>query len=210
MLRRSTSRAGFIAVCATVLAALPLASLYAAGKAGSRAAAASESDRSKSEEKAKVDDSAAADSESADENDKPIHKSDREWKRLLTAKQYRVTRQKETELPFSGKYVHSKKEGVYRCVCCGAKLFGSDTKFDSRTGWPSFFAPLREKALATADDYSDGTPRLEVICSRCDAHLGHVFGDGPPPTGLRYCINSAALKLDETAKPGGKKSGRDK
>ncbi|HEV3023271.1 MAG TPA: peptide-methionine (R)-S-oxide reductase MsrB [Pirellulales bacterium] len=140
--------------------------------------------------------------EDSDGDLKPVHKTDREWRRLLSAKEYRVTRQKETELPFSGKYVHTKKEGVYRCVCCGAKLFGSDTKFDSGTGWPSFYAPMSEKGIATAADYTDGTPRVEVTCSRCDAHLGHVFGDGPDPTGLRFCINSVALKLEESPKQG--------
>lgn len=141
-----------------------------------------------------------------DAEDKPVRKTDREWKRLLTPKQYRVTRRKETELPFSGSYVNTKKEGVYRCVCCGARLFGSDTKFDSGTGWPSFYAPLRQKAIATAPDYSDGSYRVEVGCARCNAHLGHVFGDGPEPTGLRYCINSVALKLDEAEKDPAEKS----
>lgn len=168
-------------------------------------------------EKAKINHSTSAGEESADDksadddkksadDDKPVRKTDREWKRLLSPKEYRVTRQKETEAPFSGKYVHTKKEGVYRCVCCGAKLFVSETKFDSGTGWPSFYAPLREKAITSAPDFSEGTLRVEVTCSRCDAHLGHVFGDGPEPTGLRYCINSAALKLEEKAKTGKKAS----
>lgn len=160
---------------------------------------------SKTNEKAKSDDSSVADDESND-SDKPIRKTDREWRRLLSTKEYRVTRQKETEQPFSGKYVHTKKDGVYRCVCCGAKLFGSETKFDSGTGWPSFYAPLRDKAIAKAPDFTDGSLRAEVMCSRCDAHLGHVFGDGPEPTGLRYCVNSTALKLEEKAKAGQKAS----
>ena len=124
-----------------------------------------------------------------------IKKTDAEWKAELTPEQYRVARLKGTERPFTGAYNDSKAEGTYVCVCCGQPLFASETKFDSGTGWPSFYAPIEQKAVAEEADHSLLMSRTEVLCSRCDAHLGHVFPDGPEPTGQRYCMNSASLKL---------------
>jgi peptide-methionine (R)-S-oxide reductase len=127
---------------------------------------------------------------------KRVTRTDAEWRRQLSPEQYHVCREKGTEQAFTGRYHDCKDPGTYRCVCCGQELFHSKTKYNSGTGWPSFYAPLDDAAVKTETDASHGMVRTEVMCGACGAHLGHVFADGPAPTGLRYCINSVALTLD--------------
>ena len=131
----------------------------------------------------------------SDDTLKKVVKSEEEWKKILTPQQFEVTRKEGTEVAFTGEYWDSKKKGIYHCVCCDLPLFSSETKYKSGKGWPSFYAPLNDQNVGEVVDNNYGWNRVEVICNRCDAHLGHVFEDGPKPTGLRYCLNSAALML---------------
>jgi len=129
--------------------------------------------------------------------DKRVEKNDAEWKALLTEEQYRITRQKETERPFTGELCSIYDEGQYNCVCCNTPLFDSSIKYNSSSGWPSFTQPIKENAIKYHKDSSLGMIRVEVLCNTCDSHLGHIFPDGPAPSGLRYCINSVSMKLEK-------------
>jgi peptide-methionine (R)-S-oxide reductase len=129
-----------------------------------------------------------------------IRKSEEEWRRELTPDQYRIMREKGTEAPFTGEYLEEKTPGIYRCAACGMPLFASETKYDSGSGWPSFHAPIAADNVRTEEDHTHGMRRTEIMCANCEAHLGHVFPDGPRPTGVRYCVNSASLKLEPEAK----------
>lgn len=201
-------RSAILAVL-VVVAGLPLVAGAAGAPSPERAKTRRKPAASESQPKtppvgaaAPADSTAQQDTPAEDEEevdyDQPLHKTDAEWKKLLTRKQYRVARLGETEPAYRGKYWRTKLDGTYHCVCCGAPLFSSDAKFDSGTGWPSFWAPVNEKRLGGRPDFTGGSLRIEVLCTRCDAHLGHVFDDGPAPTGLRYCINSAALELKQS------------
>lgn len=130
-------------------------------------------------------------------SDETVSKTDEEWQKILTPEQYRICRKKDTERPFTGKYNDCKENGMYKCSCCGNELFDSNSKFESGTGWPSFFKPINDENVKCESDTDYGMIRTEVMCKKCGAHLGHVFDDGPQPTNLRFCINSVSLNLDK-------------
>jgi peptide-methionine (R)-S-oxide reductase len=186
--------AGTVLLAFTLLDAAPPKS----GTAKKKSGAATDSENADDAKASSKDKKADSDDDEADDGEpKKVVKTDAEWRKLLTREQFRVARKKGTELSFGPGYHKFKKEGegAYQCVCCGQPLFESNTSFDSGTGWPSFYQPIDEKAINRIEDRSDGTLRVEVECSRCDGHLGHVFTDGPQPTGERFCMNYASLKF---------------
>jgi peptide-methionine (R)-S-oxide reductase len=186
-------RSSWFAMLAVLMTLLSAAAVYSQQEATKGA-------QSKEKSALEADKGSPSKDKAAPDSEKPRHvvKTDKEWAKILTRPQYLVTRQKETEPAFSGKYVNNHAAGIYACVCCGEDLFSSRTKFDSGTGWPSFYAPIKPSHIATQPDFTiPSEARVEVECASCGAHLGHVFSDGPPPTGQRFCINSLSLKFNK-------------
>ena len=203
-----SSRILMFSCAAVALAALGLTLAAPPKTAGSKKKTTGDNAASAKAEDSKT---SSKDNDASDDDDaKKVVKTDAEWRKILTREQFRVARKKGTEPAFGPAYAKFKKEGegTYECVCCGQTLFKSDTKFDSHTGWPSFYQPIDEKKIRRLDDTSDGMLRIEVECSRCDGHLGHVFSDGPPPTGERFCMNYASLKF--VSKKDAEKGTKDK